>query len=185
MGLRNPRSIAVLDYGLCAIHLALFPDTYQPPNRWETRLMRLTQYTDYALRTLIYLGVSQDKRHTIRDIAEAYGISRHHLTKVVQHLHRHGFVAATRGKGGGITLARPAGDIVVGDVVRRMEPSTALVECFDRDGQCAIQGHCKLTRVLREAFNAFIAALDEYTLADLLEPRDKLSKLLGLPVKAA
>ena len=144
--------------------------------------MRLTQYTDYALRTLIYLGVSQGKRHTIRDIAEAYDISRHHLTKVVQHLHRHGFVAATRGKGGGIALARPATDIVVGDVVRRMEPSTALVECFDRGGQCAIQGHCKLARALREAFNAFIAALDEYTLADLLDEREeRLRHVLGIP----
>ncbi|MBM70702.1 MAG: Rrf2 family transcriptional regulator [Haliea sp.] len=144
--------------------------------------MRLTQYTDYALRTLIYLGVSPGGRHTIRDIAEAYDVSRHHLTKVVQYLHKHGFVEATRGKGGGLALARPASDIVVGDVVRRMEPSTALVECFDKGGQCAIQGHCKLTRALREAFNAFIAALDEYTLADLLDEReDRLRHVLGIP----
>jgi Rrf2 family nitric oxide-sensitive transcriptional repressor len=109
-------------------------------------------------------------------------VSRHHLTKVVQHLHKYGFVEATRGKGGGLTLARSASDIVIGDVVRRMEPSAALVECFDKDGQCAIQGHCKLTRALREAFNAFIGTLDRYTLADLLEERkDRLRHVLGIP----
>lgn len=145
--------------------------------------MRLTQYTDYALRTLIYLTVGAGRRHTIRDVAEAYAISRHHLTKVVQQLHRHGFVDAARGKGGGLTLARPAGDIVVGDVYRKMETSSALVECFDPNGECAIQGNCGLAGALREALNAFAATLDGYTLEDLVDNRQRqLRKILLIPI---
>ncbi|MEQ9462604.1 MAG: Rrf2 family transcriptional regulator [Haliea sp.] len=145
--------------------------------------MRLTQYTDYALRTLIYLAVGAGSRHTIRDVAEAYGISRHHLTKVVQHLHHHGFVDATRGKGGGLTLARPASAIVVGDVFRKMETSSALVECFEPAGDCAIQGNCGLARALREALNAFTTTLDGYTLEDLVDKRQhQLRTILRIPL---
>lgn len=145
--------------------------------------MRLTQYTDYALRTLIYLALGGGRRHTIRDVADAYAISRHHLTKVVQQLHHHDFVNATRGKGGGITLARPAGEIVVGEVFRRMETSSALVECFERNGQCAIQGNCGLARALREALNAFAATLDGYTLEDIVGDREhQLRTVLGIPL---
>lgn len=145
--------------------------------------MRLTQYTDYALRTLIYLAVETGRRHTIRDVAEAYGVSRHHLTKVVQHLHHHGFVDATRGKGGGITLARPARDIAVGDVFRKMETSSALVECFQHGGECAIQGDCGLAPALREALNAFTSVLDDYTLEELVDNRQhQLRKILRIPL---
>lgn len=146
--------------------------------------MRLTQYTDYALRTLIYLGAGGGaRRHTIREIAESYGISRHHLTKVVQQLHRLGFVETTRGKGGGLVLARNASDIVVGDVVRKLEPATALVECFHPAGSCTIQGSCKLQRVLRKAFEAFMTALDEFTLADLIAGNEQhLRDALGIPL---
>ncbi|MDO8860484.1 Rrf2 family transcriptional regulator [Haliea sp. E1-2-M8] len=145
--------------------------------------MRLTQYTDYALRTLIYLAVGAGRRHTIRDVAEGYAISRHHLTKVVQRLHHHGFVDAARGKGGGLTLARPAGEIVVGDVFRTMETSSALVECFESNGDCAIQGNCGLARALREALNAFAATLDDYTLEDIVGDREHhLRTILRIPV---
>lgn len=145
--------------------------------------MRLTQYTDFALRTLIYLAVDAGRRHTIRDVAEAYGISRHHLTKVVQHLHHHGFVDAARGKGGGLTLARPAADIRVGDVFRKMETPSPLVECFDRNGDCAIQGNCGLARALREALQAFVTTLDAYTLEDLVDNRQRqLREILRIPL---
>lgn len=145
--------------------------------------MRLTQHTDYALRTLIYLEVGTGRRHTIRDVAEAFAISRHHLTKVVQQLHRHDFVAATRGKGGGMTLARPAAEIVVGDVFRKMETSSALVECFEPDGECAIKGNCGLAKALREALEAFTATLDGYTLADIVgDRRHPLRKILRIPL---
>jgi len=145
--------------------------------------MRLTQYTDYAMRTLIYLAAGGSRRHTIRDVADAYGISRHHLTKVVQHLHQHGFVDAARGKGGGLTLARPASEIRVGDVFRKMETSNALVECFEPGGECAIQGNCGLARALREALSAFVAALDGYTLEDVVDNREQqLRTILRIPL---
>jgi len=145
--------------------------------------MRLTQYTDYALRTLMYLAVSRGQRHTIRDVAEAYAISRHHLTKVVQQLNHHDFIHATRGKGGGLTLARPTSEIIVGDVFRKMETSGALVECFERNGECAIQGNCGLARALREALNAFTATLDNYTLADIVGDREHhLRTILRIPL---
>lgn len=145
--------------------------------------MRLTQYTDFALRTLIYLGANGDRKSTIRDIADAYGISKNHLTKVVQHLNRLGFIQTTRGRGGGLALARSSSDINIGDVTRRMEPSNTLVECFDENGQCVIQDCCKLSGALREAHGAFMAALDRYTLADLLHERSNpLRQALAIPL---
>lgn len=145
--------------------------------------MRLTQYTDYALRTLIYLALGTGRRHTVRDVAEAYAISRNHLTKVVQQLNHHGFVAATRGKGGGLSLGRPAEEIVVGDVFRTMETSSALVECFDPGGGCAIEGSCVLAAILHEALNAFTDTLDRYTLADIVGDRQhQLRRMLRIPL---
>lgn len=144
--------------------------------------MRLTQYTDFALRTLIYLGASNGRRHTIRDIAEAYDISRHHLTRVAQHLNRHGFVVATRGKGGGLSLSSDASDITIGGVVRAMESPNILVECFDPvNCRCVIEGHCKMTGAFHEAYAAFLSVLDQYTLADLLNDRsDQLREALSI-----
>jgi Rrf2 family nitric oxide-sensitive transcriptional repressor len=146
--------------------------------------MRLTRYTDYALRTLIYLGLHEPRQSSIAEIARAYGISENHLTKVVHQLGRLGLIRTTRGRGGGLRLGRPAAEIVVGAVVRQTEDDLALVECF-ASGACAITASCRLKRALGEALAAFLGVLDGYTLADLLadEAGPEISRLLGLQVE--
>ena len=147
--------------------------------------MRITQYTDYALRVLIYLGLEDQKLSTIGEIAERYVISRSHLMKVVNQLVQEGFVEGVRGKGGGIRLAMPAEQIRIGDVIRKIEPDLALVECFGPGNQCVITPACDLKRALSEALKAFLAVLDDYTLADFLNKRAPLLQLLQLePVEA-
>ncbi|ACB25618.1 Rrf2 family nitric oxide-sensitive transcriptional repressor [Methylobacterium sp. PvP062] len=143
--------------------------------------MRLTRYTDYALRTLIYVGLHEPEQSSIAAIARAYGISENHLTKVVHQLGRLGLIRTIRGRGGGLRLAMPPGEIVVGAVVRQTEDDLALVECFG-GGACAITAPCRLRRVLGEALAAFLAVLDRYTLADLLgsPDGDAIAALLGL-----
>ena len=143
--------------------------------------MRLTRYTDYALRTLIYLGLNEPRQSSIGEIARAYGISENHLTKVVHQLGRLGLVRTIRGRGGGLRLALDPAEIVVGAVVRRTEEDLALVECFS-GGACAITPSCRLRRALGEALAAFLAVLDGYTLADLLGGGDgaAVALMLGL-----
>ena len=143
------------------------------------RPMRLTIYTDYTLRALLYLGVHRDagRLSTIGDIASAYGISENHLRKVVHHLAKEGYVETTRGKGGGMRLARQPEHIVIGDVVRSTEEDLALVECFQREGRCPISSACRLAGVLDAALNAFFAVLDRHTLADLLQPEAQLARI--------
>jgi Rrf2 family nitric oxide-sensitive transcriptional repressor len=147
--------------------------------------MRLTLHTDYALRTLIYLGLRRERRVSIREIAEAHRISENHLVKVVHNLGRGGFIETTRGKGGGLRLARPAEEIRVGDVVRFTEEDMALVACFQAAGDgggCALLNVCSLQSLLGSALAAFMAVLDSQTLADLLRPnRAALAARLGLP----
>ena len=143
--------------------------------------MRLTIYTDYTLRTLIYLGLSGGRRVTISEIAEHYGISGTHLMKVVHQLGLAGDIETVRGKGGGIRLAKPPEAINVGNVVRRTEPDMEIVPCMGESGVCAIESSCVLQSALRDALKAFLLVLDRFTLADLIAPRHKLSALLGLP----
>lgn len=147
--------------------------------------MKLTRFTDYSLRVLMYLGLQDNGRVTIKEISGSYEISRNHLMKVVSMLTRMGYLDARRGPGGGIALARPAQEINLADVVMDMEDDLNLVECFCTGGQCLITPVCELKSVLNQSLNAYIDTLKRYTLADLLEPRDKLSKILGLPSKAA
>jgi Rrf2 family nitric oxide-sensitive transcriptional repressor len=147
--------------------------------------MKLTRFTDYSLRVLMYLGLQENGRVTIKEISRSYNISRNHLMKVVSMLTRMGYLDARRGPGGGIALARPALEINLADVVMDMEDDLNLVECFCDGGQCLITPVCELRNVLNQSLNAYIGTLKKYTLADLLEPRDKLSKILGLPGKAA
>ena len=143
--------------------------------------MRLTRYTDYSLRVLIYLGLQTERLSSIREIADLYGISESHLMKVVQALGQSGYVATLRGRGGGLRLAKSPNEINLGDVVRNTEDDVALVECFAEDGACRIAGPCRLRHVLKDALNAFFAVLDRYTLADLLQPnRNMLKESLGL-----
>ena len=145
--------------------------------------MRLTLHTDYALRALIYLALRTDRRVSIREIAEAHRISENHLVKVVHNLGRGGFVATTRGRGGGLRLGRPATEINVGDVVRFTEDDMALVACFQTDGPgCALIDACRLQRLLGEALQSFMAVLDGQTLADLVGGRERplMAARLGL-----
>ena len=144
--------------------------------------MQLTLYTDYSLRVLLYLGLNPKRMATITDIASSYGISRNHLVKVVHNLALQGFINTTRGRGGGITLARPPAEINVGDVVRHTEMNLHLVECFDKErNTCPITAACFLKRALYEAQQAFITVLDRYTLAEVLDNRDWLRKVLNVP----
>jgi len=144
--------------------------------------MRLTSFTDYCLRVLIYAGTKGDARATIDEMAATYGISRNHLMKVVFRLGQLGYLDTVRGKGGGVRLARDPAEINLGRLVRETEEDMALVECFEgRPGACRIEPSCVLRRVLHEALAAFLAVLDDYTLADLLAPWPGLGQLLGVP----
>jgi len=142
--------------------------------------MKLTRFTDYSLRVLIYLGLKDDGRVTIKEISDAYDISRNHLMKVVSLLTRMGYVDARRGPGGGIALARSAQDIVIADVVRDMEDDLNLVECFCAEGSCIIKPVCELKAALNKALAAYLDTLERYTLQDLLQPRTKLVQVLGM-----
>ena len=148
--------------------------------------MQLTLYTDYSLRTLIFLGYLEDgKTATINDVADYYDISRNHLMKVVYNLSQKGYITSIRGKGGGIKLSRPPAEINVGDVVRNMEPNFHVVECFNADGpKCTIESNCSLIPVLHDATNQFLAVLDKYTLQDLLKPGNEWQSVQFLDKQA-
>lgn len=155
--------------------------------------MQLTQFTDYALRILIFLGHQPtvaladgaagggspegERLPAVLDIGRAYGISVHHLSKVAQRLGQLGFIITSRGRTGGLKLARPPSEIRLGELVRATEQIT-LVECFDpAKNTCPINGVCELKRVLREASQQFLQTLDRYTLADVLTRRQELVQL--------
>ena len=141
--------------------------------------MRLTTFTDYSLRVLMYLATDAQRRVTIAEISQAFGISQNHLVKVVHHLGKAGWVVTVRGKGGGLVLAMPAEQMNVGQVVRGAEGAAVPAECFAVDGgQCVIDGCCRLKAVLHEAVKAFYAVLDGYTLADITRNKHKLTQLL-------
>ena len=135
--------------------------------------MRLTSFTDLALRLLMYAAAHEDRLITIEKASAVCGVSRAHLMKVANSLTRAGLLKAVRGRSGGLTLAKPPGKIRLGDVVRATEPDFALVECFGARNRCIITRRCRLRGILREGLNAFNAVLDAYTLADLmLKPKD-------------
>lgn len=135
--------------------------------------MRLTNFSDYALRVLMYAATHEDRLITIEETAEVYDISRTHLMKVANQLTRAGYLKAVRGRSGGLALAKRPERINLGDVLRATEPDFALVECFTKDNRCVITPRCRLRGVLYEALAAFTGTLDRYTLADLiLRPKD-------------
>lgn len=142
--------------------------------------MKLTAFTDYSLRVLIYLATEPDRRATVAEIGAAYDIKTNHLTKVVHHLAKCGWVATVRGKGGGLVLALPAEQISVGQVVRDTEGEALPAECFGeaRTSACPIAPNCRLKGVLAEAVAAFHAVLDRYTLADITRNRRVLAGVL-------
>lgn len=158
----------------------------KPPRDYEEIVkrvsgkMRLTLHSDYALRVLIQVGLTDGKLTTIDGIAASFGISRHHLTKVVNDLSQKGYLDTVRGRHGGMRLKREPDEINIGQVVRDTEDNLCVVGCLESRGYCRIERACVLRGVLSEATEAFLAVLDAHTLADLIKPRKSLSSLLQL-----
>jgi Rrf2 family nitric oxide-sensitive transcriptional repressor len=145
--------------------------------------MRLTDYTDYSLRTLMYLGLNRDRLVTIQDIANVYGVSKNHLMKVVHQLGLAGLIETVRGRSGGMRLGKEPHEINLGDVVQRTEPDFLMVECFDRaHNECILSPSCELQRVLSKATRAYLQVLNGVTLADLLKNSDSLHNLTTIKI---
>lgn len=142
--------------------------------------MQITHRTDYGLRIMIYLAAKGETPSTIAEIAASYGISRSHLMKIVQDLSSRGYLLATRGKNGGIRIGRAADQIRIGDLVRDLEPDFGLVECFRTGNECVITPACPLKAALAKALSAFLATLNEYTIADMATHKPRLAKLLKI-----
>lgn len=138
--------------------------------------MRLTRYTDYAVRVLLYLAARPDRLCSISEIARAYGISQNHLMKIVNDLVNTGYLQSVRGRAGGVRLGRPMSDINMGALIRHTEDDFDLAEC----GDCVIAPVCGFTGVLGEAVRAFLAVLDRYSLADVVARKGEFSFLLNL-----
>ena len=147
--------------------------------------MRLTDYTDYALRTLIYVAVHPDELVTIQRIADAFGIPKNHLIKIVQQLGQDGFLHTGWGWAGDITFVHPAIEINLVDVVRPTEPDFRMVECFKgEDNHCIITRVCGLRGVLRAALQAYFEVLDSYTLQDIVDKPNAVNRALeGVPLR--
>lgn len=137
--------------------------------------MKLTLFTDYSMRVLLYLAARPERLCSIAEVARAYGISQNHLMKVVNQLARSGYVESVRGRFGGIRLGKAPAQINVGKLVRHTEDGFDLVDC----GSCMIAPACGLTGVLKEALSAFLDVLDRYTLADLMTKREDLARLFA------
>lgn len=134
--------------------------------------MRLTSFTDFGLRMLMRMASAPGRAYSTAELAEEFGLSRNHLSKIMQRLSRGGIVETRRGSGGGATLARTPQDIRLGDVVRLLEEGQPLVECFQAEtNTCSLDGRCRLKARLRAAETAFLADLDCSTLADIALPR--------------
>ncbi|SEI15986.1 transcriptional regulator, BadM/Rrf2 family [Rhizobium tibeticum] len=146
--------------------------------------MRLTVYSDYALRLMMYLALKGERLSTIAEIAEAYDISKAHLMKITHELGQKGLIDTVRGRQGGMRLARAVEQIGVGEIIRACEPDFAIVPCMETgNGEivCVVQPACVLKRALASAAAAFLDVLDGYTLADLTRPSVPLRRLLALP----
>jgi len=135
--------------------------------------MRLTVFSDYSLRLMMFAASHADRRVTIEEAAQAFRISRSHLMKVASLLTRSGFLTSVRGRSGGLSLTRPIDQIRLGDIVRATEPDFAIVECFGTTNTCTLPARCRLKGVLGTALRAFLEELDSHTLRDLvLRPAD-------------
>jgi len=151
------------------------------PTVVASQAMRLTTFTDYSLRVLMYRAADTHPRVTIAEIAAAFDISENHLMKVVHFLGRAGLLVNVRGKGGGLELGAPANTIYIGRVVKLTEGTDRPAECFDpKTNVCRIPSACRLRRVLDDAVRAFYAVLDQYTLEDITRNREILAKILSM-----
>lgn len=141
----------------------------------------MTQFSNFAIRVLMYAGLNRDRPSAVPEMARAYGASYDHLKKVAAELCRLGYLETVRGRAGGFRLAKQPDEIGIGEVIRRTEGAVILVECFDpATNSCPLPGVCQLQTALQEALAAFFAALDRYTLADLIVQPEQLSTLLGI-----
>lgn len=141
--------------------------------------MRVTKFSDYALRVLIYLACKPNNDlTTISELAEAYSISVHHVRMVVHKLGQLGYINSVQGKGGGFELAHEPSEILIGDVIRETEKDLYIVECFNPEGSCPIVKACKLQHILGDALNAFFDTLNQYTLADITDNKRSILKLI-------
>jgi Rrf2 family transcriptional regulator, nitric oxide-sensitive transcriptional repressor len=148
--------------------------------------MQLSRFSDYTLRVLIFLSVSPEENVSAQLIAERYGISFHHVAKAAQWLAREGYVVSNRGRGGGMALARSAAEISLGEVLRKTESRTQLVECLRGEGHaCVITRGCGLRGALLEAEAAFFQSLDKKALADAVGAKQSLVRALQLSSKRA
>lgn len=165
------------------------PDGHLRPRADASSAMRLTDYTDYALRVMLYLAVRRDGLSTIQDISDAYGISKNHLMKVVQQLGERSWIDTIRGRHGGLRLNDRSLQLTIGELVRATETDFALVGCFERETAearpCVIEPQCRLRHIFEAARGAFLAELDRHTLADIVGPAAPLAELLGVPLFAA
>ncbi len=143
--------------------------------------MRLTLHSDLAFRTLIFLASAGEQGAAIPQIAQAYGVSEHHLSKVVQSLVHAGYVSSARGRGGGLKLRVAPEEITLGAIMRKMEPDFALAECLGAEPErCVLSGFCGLQWIFDEALEAWFRVLESYTLADAIKRSKNLPGLLGL-----
>jgi Rrf2 family nitric oxide-sensitive transcriptional repressor len=132
--------------------------------------MRLTSYSDYSIRVLIYLATQNNEQLTnIKEISEAYQISKNHLMKIVYNLGKMGYIETIRGRNGGFRLNKTPTEINIGELVRKTEEDFYLVECFKEHDNCVISPVCSLKFILNHALDAFLQVLDQYTLADIIE----------------
>ncbi|MCC6344472.1 MAG: Rrf2 family transcriptional regulator [Bryobacterales bacterium] len=144
--------------------------------------MKLTAYTDYSLRVLMYLGLRGERLTTISELSGTYGLSANHLMKIIHNLGKLGYIETVRGRGGGMKLAGAPEEINLGQVIRQMEQDFAVAECLDPDNPsaCIIMPACRLQLILGKAVEAFLDVLDNHTLADLLQSRTRLKSLLKI-----
>ena len=143
--------------------------------------MQLTLFTDYALRTLVFLALQPDQQlSTITEVADRFSISRNHVVKIVHQLGMKGYIDTIRGKHGGIRLARARAEINLGDLIADMENMSCLMDC-QREG-CRLSPGCRFQSIMRKAMRAFMAVLAEFTLADLVRDEERMCDLLGLEI---
>lgn len=136
--------------------------------------MKLTQFTDFSLRTLMFLAINEEELCTVSEISDSYNISRNHLVKVVHNLSKEGLIESFKGKGGGIRLAKKPEDINIGLLVAKLEAETILVECMGDAGNCKIDPSCRLKSALVKAKKSFYQVLEEYTLKDIVKNKKQL-----------
>ncbi len=146
--------------------------------------MELSAYSDYCIRVLMQAALRCPERVTVDEVARTFDISRHHLVKVVHDLGRNGYLETRRGIGGGFTLARPPGEIRLGDIIRLGEETEVVINCMDDGDQCACRLYpaCRLKGVFDEAAAAFFKVLDNYSLADVVKQPNKMRTVLGLKI---